>query len=118
MSAVRATNSPETYPAETPGTTPETTKQIPTGNSFGARFDRYFSITERGSTGRRELRGGIATFFTMAYIVVLNPLILSSSADSTGAKLSGPAIATVTALVAAVMTVLMGVYGRYPFALA
>jgi AGZA family xanthine/uracil permease-like MFS transporter len=118
MSAVRATNSPETYPAEPPGTTPGTTKQIPTGNSFGARFDRYFSITERGSTGRRELRGGIATFFTMAYIVVLNPLILSSSADSTGAKLSGPAIATVTALVAAVMTVLMGVYGRYPFALA
>ncbi len=118
MSAVRATNSPSPSETGAAASGAGTTKQIPTGNAFGARFDRYFSITERGSTGRREIRGGIATFFTMAYIVVLNPLILSSSADSTGAKLSGPAIATVTALVAAVMTFLMAVVGRYPFALA
>ncbi|MFN2537804.1 MAG: NCS2 family permease, partial [Mycobacteriales bacterium] len=38
-------------------------------------LDRYFSITARGSTVQRELRGGFTTFFTMAYIVVLNPLI-------------------------------------------
>jgi AGZA family xanthine/uracil permease-like MFS transporter len=109
MSAVRATND------QTPTSA---TRRPPEGNSFAARFDRYFSISERGSTGRREVRGGIATFFTMAYIVVLNPLILSSSADSTGAKLDATAIATVTALVAAVMTALMGLVGRYPFALA
>src|SRR3954447_16580076 len=106
MSAVRVTE-------ETAPSTP-----TPDGASFAARFDRFFSITSRGSTGRRELRGGIATFFTMAYIVVLNPLILSSATDSTGARLDATAVATVTALVAAVMTVLMGLVGRYPFALA
>ncbi|RSN19858.1 MFS transporter, partial [Amycolatopsis sp. WAC 04169] len=39
-------------------------------------LDRFFKISERGSTPGREIRGGIVTFFTMAYIVVLNPLIL------------------------------------------
>ncbi len=39
-------------------------------------LDRYFKITERGSTLAREARGGIVTFFTMAYIVVLNPIII------------------------------------------
>ncbi len=37
-------------------------------------LDRYFKITERGSTVGREVRGGLVTFFTMAYIIVLNPL--------------------------------------------
>lgn len=50
-------------------------------------LDSYFRITERGSTVERELRGGLATFMTMAYIVVLNPIILSSAADSRGARL-------------------------------
>lgn len=36
-------------------------------------IDRYFKITERGSTLSTEVRGGLATFFAMAYIVVLNP---------------------------------------------
>ncbi len=40
-------------------------------------IDRYFKITERGSTVGREIRGGVVTFFTMAYIIVLNPIILS-----------------------------------------
>jgi AGZA family xanthine/uracil permease-like MFS transporter len=38
-------------------------------------LDRYFNISARGSTVGREVRGGLVTFFTMAYIVVLNPLI-------------------------------------------
>ena len=91
--------------------------------------DRYFRITERGSTVEREVRGGLATFFTMAYIVVLNPLIIATVADKDGQLLGdGVApggigdsigkVAAVTALVAAVMTILMGVVGRYPFALA
>src|SRR4051794_16384415 len=80
-------------------------------------LDRFFLISARRSTVGRELRGGLTTFFTMAYIVVLNPIILSG-ADITGASLSFPAVAATTALVAGVMTILMGVVGRYPFALA
>ena len=82
------------------------------------RLDRYFSISERGSTVQRELRGGAATFFTMAYIVVLNPLIIGTVPDADGRELGIPQVAAVTALVAAVLTILMGVVGRYPFALA
>ncbi|MEJ3749919.1 NCS2 family permease [Actinomycetes bacterium KLBMP 9797] len=82
------------------------------------RFDRFFEISARGSTLGREVRGGFATFFTMAYIVVLNPLILSSAADGDGAKLAIPAVAAATALVAGVMTILMGVVARFPLALA
>jgi AGZA family xanthine/uracil permease-like MFS transporter len=91
----------------------------PAGRSgAGNAFDRYFEITARGSTLGREVRGGLATFFTMAYIVVLNPLILGNAVDSDGARLAIPALAAATALVAGVMTILMGVVGRFPLALA
>ena len=80
-------------------------------------LDRYFGISARRSTVTRELRGGLTTFFTMAYIVVLNPIILSGP-DITGASLPFASVAAVTALVAGVMTILMGVVGRYPFAVA
>lgn len=87
-------------------------------------LDRFFSISERGSTVTREIRGGVVTFVTMVYIVVLNPLIIGTSKDATGHFLGGgsapalSAVAAVTALVAAVMTLLMAFVGRYPFALA
>ncbi|HUR52067.1 MAG TPA: NCS2 family permease [Mycobacteriales bacterium] len=81
-------------------------------------LDRYFSISARGSTVEREVRGGFTTFFTMAYIVVLNPLIIGTAKDQDGQLLGIPRVAAVTALVAAVMTLLMGIVGRYPFALA
>jgi AGZA family xanthine/uracil permease-like MFS transporter len=89
-------------------------------NSAGltSRLDRYFEITARGSTMSREIRGGLATFFTMAYIVVLNPLILFGGVDATGAKLPVAAVAAATALLAGVLTILMGVVGRFPLALA
>src|SRR3954471_23218592 len=80
-------------------------------------LDRYFGISARRSTVAREVRGGVTTFFTMAYIVVLNPIILSGP-DINGNRLPFPAVASVTALVAGVMTILMGVIGRYPLALA
>src|SRR4051812_32752360 len=80
-------------------------------------LDRFFSITARRSTVGRELRGGLVTFFTMAYIVILNPIILSGP-DVNGHRLPFAAVAAVTALVAGVMTILMGVVGRYPLALA
>ncbi|HEX2850305.1 MAG TPA: NCS2 family permease [Acidimicrobiales bacterium] len=81
-------------------------------------LERWFLVRERGSTVRTELEGGLATFFTMAYIVVLNPLILSGAKDVNGHQLKIAALTTGTALVAAVMTLLMGLIGRYPFALA
>ncbi|MFE9960359.1 NCS2 family permease [Micromonospora sp. NPDC005299] len=81
-------------------------------------FDRFFEISARRSTPGREVRGGLATFFTMAYIVVLNPLILGSAVDGDGRKLAIPALAAATALVAGVMTILMGVVARFPIALA
>jgi AGZA family xanthine/uracil permease-like MFS transporter len=80
--------------------------------------DRYFAISDRGSTFGREIRGGFATFFTMAYILVLNPIILGSAEDKFGAHLSGPQLVTATALVAAVMTAIMGLGGNLPLAIA
>src|SRR3954452_18782611 len=81
-------------------------------------FDRFFEISARGSTVGREVRGGLATFFTMAYIVVLNPLILAAGVDAVGGKLPVAALAAGTALVAGLMTILMGVVARFPLALA
>ncbi|GIF99587.1 MFS transporter [Catellatospora citrea] len=66
----------------------------------------------------REVRGGLATFFTMAYIVVLNPLILGGGKDMDGATLPLAAVAAATALMAGLLTILMGVVGRFPLALA
>jgi AGZA family xanthine/uracil permease-like MFS transporter len=80
-------------------------------------LDRYFEVTARRSTVGREIRGGLTTFFTMAYIVVLNPIILSG-ADINGSTLPFGSVAAVTALVAGVLTIAMGIIGRYPLALA
>ncbi|MFD8235644.1 NCS2 family permease [Streptomyces sp. NPDC059696] len=80
--------------------------------------DRFFKISERGSTLGREIRGGFATFFTMAYILVLNPIILGSAKDKFGHQLDAVQLTTATALVAAVMTIVMGVGGNLPLALA
>jgi adenine/guanine/hypoxanthine permease len=87
-------------------------------------LNSHFKIAERGSTLEREIRGGVVTFFTMAYIIVLNPLILGFAQDADGEFLGGgaapnlPAIAAGTALVAGVVTILMGVVANFPLALA
>ena len=78
-------------------------------------LDRFFSITRRGSTVGREVRGGVATFIAMSYIVVLNPLVLGYGQDAAGNTLGGARVAAVTALVAGVMTIVMGVWARSPF---
>ncbi|WP_435831602.1 NCS2 family permease [Catellatospora methionotrophica] len=89
-----------------------------TGPGVVGGVDRYFEISARGSTMSREVRGGLATFFTMAYIVVLNPLILGGGKDIDGASLPLAAVAAATALMAGLLTILMGVVGRFPLALA
>ncbi|MET9515447.1 NCS2 family permease [Streptomyces sp. NPDC002994] len=81
-------------------------------------LDRFFKISERGSTVAREIRGGLATFFAMAYIIVLNPIILGSAKDMYGHQLDGGQLVTATVLTAAFSTLLMGVIGNVPIALA
>jgi adenine/guanine/hypoxanthine permease len=81
-------------------------------------LDRFFKISERGSSVRTEIIAGFATWLTMAYILFVNPTILGGVADSAGTTLSFPQVLTVTALVAGVMTLAMGIYANYPFAIA
>ncbi len=83
-----------------------------------SRLDRFFSITERGSSIGNELRGGLVTFVAMAYIVVLNPIILSGGIDIEGTQLGFTQLAAVTSLVAGLMTILFGLVARLPFAFA
>ena len=95
-----------------------TTRTAPPPDAPRNAFDRYFEISARGSTVGREVRGGFATFFTMVYIVVLNALILGNAMDSDKQKLGIVALSSATALLAGVLTILMGVVGRFPLALA
>ena len=87
-------------------------------------LDTYFKISERGSTVAREVRGGLVTFFTMAYIVALNPLIIGLAKDADGKYIGGgdapnlALVAAMTALMAGILTILMGIVGNYPMALA
>src|SRR5512137_219709 len=81
-------------------------------------LDRFFAITERGSSVRTEVIAGATTFMTMAYILFVNPVVLGKVADVAGNRLPFPAVLTSTALVAAVATVAMGLVANLPLALA
>jgi AGZA family xanthine/uracil permease-like MFS transporter len=81
-------------------------------------FDRFFEISKRGSTVGTEVRGGLVTFVTMAYIVILNPIILTGAADVDGTTLDFSAVGAATALTAGVMTILFGLVTRLPFGFA
>jgi adenine/guanine/hypoxanthine permease len=87
---------------------------------FSSRVDGYFKISERGSSIRTEIVAGVATWLTMAYILFVNPTILGfvgiKGLQSHG--LPFDQVLTVTALVAGIMTLFMGLYANYPFALA
>jgi adenine/guanine/hypoxanthine permease len=75
-------------------------------------IEKLFRLAENQTTLRREILGGVTTFLTMAYIVVVNPQILSQ----TGMPADGVVFAT--CLSAAVATLVMGLYANYPIALA
>ncbi len=75
-------------------------------------LNRFFKLSEHGTTVPREIQAGITTFAAMAYILAVNPSILAD----TGMDRS--ALVTVTALTAAVSTVLMALLTNYPIALA
>lgn len=89
-----------------------------TATSSRGTLDRYFHISERGSTIATEVRAGVVTFFAMAYIVILNPLILGTTEDSAGNTLGIAPVAAATALAAGVMTIAFGLIARYPFGIA
>lgn len=75
-------------------------------------MDRYFGFEEYGTSYRQEIVAGITTFLAMAYILFVNPLILSDAGMDSGA------VFTATALAAAIGTLVMGVVAKYPIALA
>lgn len=77
-----------------------------------ATLERLFALSARDTTVRREARGALATFLTMAYILFANPTILAAA----GVPFEGAVAAT--ALAAALCTALMGVLGNFPLALA
>jgi AGZA family xanthine/uracil permease-like MFS transporter len=84
----------------------------------GGTLDRFFGISGRGSTVRTEVLAGITTWLTMAYILFVNPQFLAGIPDSAGTQLGFAEVLTVTALVAGVASIAMGVWANYPFAIA
>ena len=84
------------------------------GHSTGnlSYLERIFHVKERGSSLRTEILAGATTFLTMAYIVFVNPDILSE------AGMPVPAVAAATCLSAAIGCILMGIIANYPIALA
>ena len=75
-------------------------------------LERYFHLRENQTTIRREFLGGLTTFLTMAYIVVVNPQMLAKA----GVPIEGVLFATCVSAAAA--TLVMGLYANYPIALA
>lgn len=98
--------------------TSQTPTEAPPRRGFRSTLDRYFEITTRGSSIGAEVRGGLVTFVAMAYIVILNPIILSSGVDVDGDQLGFAQVSAVTGLTAGVMTILFGLVARLPFGFA
>lgn len=115
------------------------TPDAPASSAKNSWLDSWFEITKRGSTPAQEVHGGVVTFFTMAYIIALNPLIIGTAPDANGNLISGKPmftdtamtvvdtsavgesiamVAAVTALLAGLLTILMGVVGRFPIGIA
>jgi len=79
---------------------------------------RYFQFAQRRTNFATEARAGLATFMVMAYIILLNPAILTGGFKDADPAFTAVSLATSTALVAGIMTIAMGLIGNYPFALA
>lgn len=75
-------------------------------------LERLFQLSENGTNVRTEVLAGLTTFVTMAYIIIVNPDILSA------AQMDPGAVFMATCLAAAISTLVMGLYANYPFALA
>ena len=90
----------------------DTQERPPAAPPGGMSMDSYFKLTERGTSVGTEVRAGVTTFLVMAYIIFVNPSILSA------AGLDAGAVAAATALVAGLLTILMGVVANVPLAMA
>jgi AGZA family xanthine/uracil permease-like MFS transporter len=75
-------------------------------------LDRFFGLSAQGTSVPTELRAGIATFLTMAYIMFVNPAILQQAGMDHGA------VFVATCLAAAAGSIMMGLYANYPIAMA
>src|SRR5215468_8251774 len=83
-------------------------------------LERWFALGERGATIGGEVRGGLTTFMVMAYIIFVNPAILSFAGIPALAGQGPPfaAVQAATCLVAGAMTIAMGLVANYPLAVA
>ncbi|MHB8955652.1 MAG: NCS2 family permease [Pirellulaceae bacterium] len=81
-------------------------------------LDRYFRLTEHGTTVRTELLAGLTTFLTMAYIIVVQPAVLSGSYFGFETGMDFGAVMAATCLAAVIATTIMALYARYPIAQA
>ena len=81
-------------------------------------FDRFFRLSERGTSLRIETVAGLATWLTMSYVIFANQTVLSSIPDRDGIRLGHDQVVAVTALVAGVMTIVMGLVANRPLAMA
>ena len=83
-------------------------------SDFKQKFDEFFRISARGSTIQNEIKGGIITFLAMAYILIVNPNILGPAAPG----YTFNQLFTATAMASIIACLLMGLYSRFPVALA
>src|SRR6478609_5655062 len=81
-------------------------------------LERRFRFAEHGTTLARDTMAGATTFIVMSYIIFLNPIILTSVKQPDGTTLAFNGVVTATCVVAAVMTILMGLYTNKAYALA
>jgi AGZA family xanthine/uracil permease-like MFS transporter len=84
----------------------------------GGVLEQWFHLKERRTTVANEVRAGLTTFMVMSYIIVVNPVILTTGATIAGLDVPFGAVVTSTCLVAALMTLAMGIWANVPFALA
>ncbi len=86
---------------------------VAAASAQGSWLDSQFQLSERGTNLRTELMAGLTTFMVMSYIIAVNPSILTFNGELTTTQ-----VATVTCLVAGVMTILMGLYANIAIAIA
>ncbi len=81
-------------------------------------LDRFFRLSENHTNVRTELLAGLTTFLTMAYIIVVQPMVLSGQMTGKATGMDFGAVTTATCIAAALASAIMGLYGRYPIAQA
>src|SRR5215467_2053743 len=81
-------------------------------------FEKFFRLTENQTTVRMEILAGVTTFLTMAYIIFVQPAVLSGKMFGVDTGMDFGAVTTATCLSAALATAVMAIYARYPIAQA